>query len=480
MAHAADISPDATATALPSSYRGEVRALLALAVPMSLTQVIQFAVYVADTMMLGRVSTEAVAGSAAGGVLIFLSWMLATGPVNAVTPMVAQALGRDRDAFTDVRRSVRMCLWAVLMLCLPLLLLLVFTEDVLLLMRQDPEVARLAKLYAWAAAPGLACSLVVMALRNYLAALDETVKPMWIVTATVALNIVLNAVFIFGMFGLPAMGVVGAGIASSIAYALSLAMFVWLINRHSRAKRFAVFHNLHRFDRERFGEVVRLSWPISLTTLFEGMLFNAALLVVGLIGVAEQAAYQIGLNVAALAFMVPWGFAMGGAVRIGLAEGAANAPARTRAAVSTLVISALLMAVIAAFVATQGGLITSAYLGVEPKPDDVAVRDLVLLFLPVAAAFMVVDALQVAANQLLRGLKDVTVPVFITGVSYWVIGFPLCWYLAFHTPLGAVGVWWGLAGGLLAAFIGLGTRLWQQLQRPPRPPEVVDPRPAPL
>ena len=479
MANAAPIPPDAT-TALPESYSGEVRALLALALPMSATQVIQFAVYVADTMMLGRVSTEAVAGSAAGGVLIFLSWMLAAGPVNAVTPMVAQALGRDREAFVDVRRSVRMCLWAVLALCLPLLLLLVFTEPVLLALRQDAEVARLAKLYAWAAAPGLAFSLIVMALRNFLAALDETIGPMWIVAGTVALNIALNAVLIFGLFGLPALGVVGAGIASSIAYTVSFILFMWLIRRHPRARRFDVFRNVHRFDAERFTEVARLSWPISLTTLFEGMLFNAALLVVGLIGVAEQAAYQIGLNVAALAFMVPWGFAMGGAVRIGLAEGAANAPARTRAAVSTLTISALLMAAIAWFAATQGHLITGAYLGFEPEAGDLAVRDLVLLFLPVAAAFMVVDALQVAANQLLRGLKDVTVPVFITGVSYWLIGFPLCWWLAFHTPLGAVGVWWGLAAGLLAAFIGLGTRLWQQLRRPPRPPEVLHPEPAPL
>ena len=478
MTAATDI-PTHARTELPDSYPGEIRALLALAVPMSLTQVIQFAVFVADTMMLGRVGKEAVAAAALGSLIIFLVWMIAAGPVNAVTPMAAQALGRDRDAHTDVRRSVRMCLWAIALICLPLGGILLFTQPILLALGQDAEVSRLAAHYAWAAAPGLPLALAIMLLRNFLAALDETLKPMWIVAGTVLINIGLNFVLIFGMFGLPALGVVGAGLASSIAYAISLALFVVLIRRHARARRFDVFQNLHRFDAERFSEVVRLSWPISLTTMFEGMLFNVAVLVMGLIGVAEQAAYQVGLNVAAMAFMVPWGFAMGGAVRIGLAEGAGNAPARTRAAVSTLVISALLMAGIAWFTATQGELIASLYFGFEPKADDIAVRALVVLFLPVAAAFMVVDALQVAANQLLRGLKDVTVPVFITGVSYWVIGFPLCWYLAFHSPLGAVGVWWGLAGGLLAAFIGLGTRLWQQLRRPPRPPEVMDPAPAP-
>ncbi len=459
---------------MPSTFLGEMKALLVLALPMSVTQVIQFAVYVADTMMLGRVGTEAVAAAALGSLLVFLAWMVAAGPVNAVTPMVSQALGRDSEAFTDVRRSVRMSLWVIGLICLPLIGLLALTEPLLLAFGQDPDVSRMAAQYAWVVAPGLPFALAIQALRNFLAALDETVWPMILVSLTVLLNIVLNALLIFGLLGFPELGLIGAGIASSLSYAISFGLFVVLIRWHKRAKRFDVFRNVIRFDRERFGEVVRLAWPISITTLFEGMLFNVAILVMGRIGVAEQAAYQVGLNVAAMAFMVPWGFAMGGAVRIGLAEGAGNAPARARAAGTTLLVSTVLMAAIALFTALQGDFIASLYFGFEPEPKDEAVRALVLLFLPVAAAFMIVDAAQVTCNQLLRGLKDVTVPIYITGVSYWIIGFPLCWYLAFYTPLGAVGIWWGLAAGLFAAFIGLGIRLWLQLQRPPQPPEVMD------
>ena len=465
---------------MPQSWRGETRALLALALPMSATQVIQYAVYVADTMMLGRVSKEAVAAAALGSLLVFLGWMVAAGPVNAVTPMASQALGRDPEAYTDVRRSVRMSLWAITLVCLPLGALLAFTEPLLRLAGQDPEVARMAARYAWVVAPGLPFALYIQALRNFLAALDETVWPMILVSLTVVLNIALNALLIFGLLGFPELGLVGAGIASSVSYAVAFALFVWLVRRHKRARHFGIFQNLHRFDAERFREVVRLSWPISLTTMFEGLLFNVAILVMGLIGVAEQAAYQVGLNVAALAFMVPWGFAMGGAVRIGLAEGAGDVGARSRAAGATLGISIGLMSVIALATWLGGDTIASLYFGFDHDPDDAAVRALVILFLPVAAAFMVVDAAQVACNQLLRGLKDVDVPVVITGISYWLIGFPLCWWLALHTPLGAVGVWWGLAAGLLAAFIGLGTRLWRQLQRPPRPPALRDASPAPL
>ena len=313
-----------------------------------------------------------------------------------------------------------------------------------------------------------------MALRNFLAAIDETIQPMIAVSLTVVLNICLNFVLIFGMFGAPALGLIGAGLASSISYGVCFILFIIMIRFHKRAQSFDVFQNIHKFDRERFVEVVRLSIPISLTTLFEGLLFNVATILMGWIGVAEQAAYHVGLNVAAMAFMVPWGFAMGGAVRIGLAEGALNAPARGRATIATLSVSMGLMALIAIFVATQGNFIADLYFGFNASEDDAAVRALVISFLPIAAGFMLADAAQVTCNQLLRGLKDVNWPMVITGVSYWLIGFPLCYGLAFHTPLGAIGVWYGLAGGLFAAFIGLGIRLWLQLKVPPKAPEILD------
>lgn len=464
---------DRTQTQMPQTMRGELKALLALGLPMSATQVIQYSVYVADTMMIGRIGKEAVAAASLGTLLVFLAWMVAAGPVNAVTPMASQALGRDRNAYTDVRRSVRMALWAVGLVCIPLFLLIAFTEPLLVALGQDPDVARMAGQYALVVAPGLPLALGVMVLRNFLAAIDETIQPLIVVTLTVFLNIGLNAVLIFGMFGAPELGLIGAGIASSVSYGVCFILFVVMIQRHKRAREFDIFQNVHKFDRERFVEVIRLSVPISLTTLFEGMLFNVAIILMGWIGVAEQAAYHVGLNVASMAFMVPWGFAMGGAVRIGLAEGAQDAPARTRAAITTLSVSMALMGVIAFFVATQGGFIADLYFGFDSAEQDAAVRALVISFLPVAAAFMLIDAAQVTSNQLLRGLKDVNWPMVITGVSYWLIGFPLCYVLAFHTPMGAIGVWYGLAAGLFAAFIGLGIRLWRQLKVPPRPPELI-------
>ncbi|MEM7728462.1 MAG: MATE family efflux transporter [Pseudomonadota bacterium] len=467
---------NARITALPRTLRGEIAALLALGGPMALTQIIQFSIYTVDTIMIGRVGTQALAAAAVGTVIYFLLWMIGAGPVSAVTPMVSQAMGTTlgddaSDARRDARRSVRMALWLVVFLTVPMFAFLAFTEKVLIFFGQDPAVSAMAQTYVIALAPGLPFALSIMVLRNFLAALNKTLGPLLIVTVTVGINAGLNAVLIFGLLGAPALGLVGAGIASSVSYFLCFVMMALYVSTDQDSKPFEIFRNIMVFDRERFGEVLRLAWPISVTTLFEGMLFNAAALVMGAIGVRELAAYQVALNVAAMAFMLPFGFAMAGATRIALAEGAANADARRRAVQSTLLISIGAMSLIALGVALFPTAIAHVYM--RPEPENLATIAFILGFLPIAAAFMVFDAVQVAANQLLRGLKDVTAPMIITGVSFWGIGFPACYALALHTPFGPNGVWYGLLLGLTAAFIGLGTRLWLRLKQPPRPPELL-------
>lgn len=473
------MSSDTSIPTLPRTMRGEIAALLALGGPMALTQMVQFSIYTIDTVMIGRVGTESLAAAAIGGVVYFMLWMVGAGPVFSVTPMVSQALGTTigdtaRDARTDVRRSVRMTLWLIFGLIVPMLAILLATEPILLALGQDADVAKLASEYVIVLAPGLPFALGVMALRNFLAALNKTMVPLLLATITVGINAGLNALLIFGLLGFPELGLVGAGIASSISYIICFFLFAAYISLDREARVFEIFRNIFGFDRERFFEVMKLSWPISLTTIFEGALFNAAVLIMGLIGVRETAAYNVSLNVVAMSFMLPWGFSMAGAVRIGLAEGAADKIARRQAAQATLLISIGAMGILALFVAFMPDLIARAYMDVN-NPENSATIALITLFLPLAAAFMIFDAAQVACNQLLRGLKDVTAPMVITGISYWVIGFPLCYGLALHTPLGALGVWYGLMAGLFAAFIGLGIRLWRQLQVPPRPPELLDP-----
>ena len=229
---------------------------------------------------------------------------------------------------------------------------------------------------------------------------------------------------------------------------------------------FDILGNFFRPHWERMRDVFNLGWPISVTTIFEGMLFNACVFLMAAIGTNELAAYQVALNAAAMAFMLPFGFAMGGCVRIGLAAGAGNSAAVQRVGLATITVCIILIMMFAALTTLAPNWIADVYLSASDG-NNAAVRELVLSFLPIAAAFMLFDAAQVAANQLLRGLKDVKVPMIMTGVSYWVIGFPTALYLGLFTPVGAVGIWYGLLAGLAAASVLLGARFWQLAWRAP-------------
>jgi len=443
---------------MPDHWLGEARALLILGLPMAAAQFVQYLVFFFDTAMIGRISPHDVAAASLGSVIYFGLWMLGSGPVMAVAPLVSQALGADQNNTQDARRSVRMALWVIFLMTPFIILCLTQTERLALALGQDPIVAQKAGAYVLALGPGLAFAMGTMALRNFLAALEKTMIPFILVVIVTALNVLLNYIFIFGKFGVPRLELVGAGIASSLSYILGFFLFVLYIRLDARANSFQVFKNFWNSDWSRFKEVVSLGWPISITTLFEGMLFNAAVIIMGVIGVMQQAAYQIALNVAALAFMLPWGLSMAGAVRIGLAEGAENKAALTRCAGVTIICSVIAIMFMAIPIALVPEIITSFYLELE-KAENARVIAFVVGFLPIAAAFMFFDAIQVSANQLLRGLKDVRWPMVLTGISYWVIGFPVAYYLGLKTDIGANGVWYGLMVGLIAASILLGWRL---------------------
>ncbi len=444
---------------MPETFGGEVKALLWLGIPMALAQLIQFSVYTVDTIMLGRVGPETLAAAALGSVVYFLLWMVGAGPVMAVSPLVSQALGADQTNQRDARMSVRMALWVIAFMFPVLLVLIIFVEKILVAAGQDPVLSKQAAIYMMALAPGWPFALFVMALRNFLAAIGKTKIPLVLITLTVLINTGLNALLIFGLLGFPRLELIGAGIASSLSYFICFLMFVIYIERDKEAREFKLFENFFRMHWDRFKEVVQLGFPISVTTIFEGMLFNACVLLMGLIGKMEVAAYQIALNVAALAFMLPFGMSMAGGVRVGLAAGAKNAQGLRRAGLANILVCIALIMIFAIPIALWPDGVAAIYLNVG-EPGNQEVLALVGMFLPIAAAFMFFDATQVAANQMLRGLKDVTVPMWMTGISYWVLGFPVAWYFGLHTDVGAKGIWYGLLVGLVSASILLGGRFY--------------------
>ncbi|MEZ5892003.1 MAG: MATE family efflux transporter [Parvularculaceae bacterium] len=442
-----------------SPWRREFLALMSIGLPMGLTQLVQFSINTVDVLMIGRLGAEPLAAAALGLVMYYVLFVAGMGPAMATSPMVAQALGADADDTRDVRRSVRMGLWVVGIFAPIFSLIYFFSEEFALMTGQPAAIAKLAEPYVLSLMPGLPFALGVIVLRNFLAAIDRARAPLYVIVVTTFLNGFLNYLLIYGNWGFPRLELVGAGIASSISHAAGFFMLLAYIRWEKTAKRFHLFQNFFRPDPSRFSEVIRLGWPISITIGFEALLFNAAVFLMGRIGVNEMAAYQVALNVAAIAFMTPLGLSMAGCVRVGLMEGAKDRAGVRRAALMAVLCSIGAIMIVAIPVMIWPMEIAGFYLE-KGDPHNETVLALVASFLPIAAAFALFDATQVASAQALRGLKDVRAPMILTGVSYWVIGFPVAAYLGLSTPLAAVGVWWGLLASLVAAAILLGGRLY--------------------
>ncbi|MEQ8936574.1 MAG: MATE family efflux transporter [Amphiplicatus sp.] len=440
-------------------WRAELKALLVLGAPMALTQLIQFSINTVDVLMIGRLGAEPLAAASLGIVMYYAVFLLGLGPAMAISPLVSQALGRNRDDVVDVRRSVRMGLWANVLMFPAALILFLNAGAIARALGQPETLAAMAGPYVIALAPGLPFMLGVIMMRNYLAAIEKTKIPLLFILATTFVNAFLNYLLIYGNWGFPRLELVGAGIASAISHAAGFFLLVGYSCVERDAKRFEILKDALKPDWERLREIVRLGWPIGVTIGFEAMLFNSSVFLMGRIGINEVAAYQVALNVAALAFMMPLGMSMAGGVRVGLAAGAGDKERVRRASALTIIVCASIIMVFAIPVMLWPRGVAGLYLNAL-DPENARVLALVASFLPIAAAFALFDATQVAAAQCLRGLKDVRVPMLLTGISYWAIGFPLAAWLGLGTEVGAVGIWWGLLASLACASLTLGARLW--------------------
>lgn len=440
-------------------WRAELKALLTLGAPMALTQLVQFSIQTVDVLMIGRLGPEPLAAASLGLVMYYAVFLIGLGPAMAISPLVSQSLGRDPGDVVDPRLSVRMGLWAVALMFPLALALFLSAGSIARTLGQPEQLAALAGPYVIALAPGLPFMLGVIILRNFLAAIEKTRVPLLFIVATTFFNAFLNYLLIYGAWGFPRLELVGAGIASALAHFAGFALLALYSRLDRDARRFALFRDFFRPHWARLREVIRLGWPIGVTIGFEAMLFNSSVFLMGRIGVNEVAAYQVALNVAALAFMAPLGLSMAGGVRVGLAAGAGDMARVRRASALTILACAGAIMLVAVPVMLAPKAIGGLYLEAG-DPANAVVLALVASFLPIAAAFALFDATQVAAAQCLRGLKDVRMPMLLTGISYWGIGFPLAAWLGLGTKVGAVGVWWGLLAALAAASLSLGTRLW--------------------
>jgi multidrug resistance protein, MATE family len=444
----------------PSRAEGHVRPILVLALPLIGGHLAQFAVGLTDTVMIGWYGVEELAALVLAHAYHFTIFIMGSGFAWAVMPVVAAAAGTADD--TQVRRVTRMGMWISVLFGLAAMPLLIWSDPVLRLLGQEPSVAADAQTYLRIVSIGLIPSLLMMTLKSYLAALGRTQVVFWVMLGSAVLNALLNYALIFGNWGAPELGIRGAAIASVILQAAGLVALV--IYTRAATPEYLLFQRLWRADREAFGRVFRLGWPIGLTNLAEVGLFAASAFMMGWIGTIELAAHGIAITLASATFMFHLGLSNAATIRAGRAYGRRNEAELRQGAGAIIAISmALAMLTVAVFLAFPEPLIALFLDPADPARGRIVAVGVGLLAL--AALFQLADGAQVMALGLLRGVQDTRIPMVYAGLSYWAVGIPASYLLGFTMGYGGAGIWAGLVIGLVLAGGLLMTRFWRRSVR---------------
>ncbi|MGJ8536800.1 MAG: MATE family efflux transporter [Parasphingopyxis sp.] len=443
--------------------RAEIRATLALALPLIVGNFAQAAINTTDVLILGRYDVDALAASALGVNLFFAFAVFAMGLVMAASPLIAAERGRKPHSVRDVRRTVRQASWASLAVCLPVWATLWNTEWVMLLFGQDPALSVAAAGYVRVMMWGLFPFLIFCVLRHYVSALE---RPIWGVIVTVigvGFNALADWILVFGLFGFPELGLTGAAIASLVANFVLMFGMILVVVMVPSFRRYRLLGRFWQSDWPRFFGILGLGLPIAVTLALEVTVFNAAVFLMGLIDRDSLAAHAIAIQVASLAFMIPLGLSQAATVRVGIWHGRRDRAGIARAGSVALWLGCgaalLLSAGMVAFPHELVGLFVD-----RAEPESAPVFRLAVSFLIIAALFQLVDGAQAVGAGVLRGLQDTRVPMLFAALGYWVVGLGLAVWLGFPGGMAGLGIWIGLAAGLAAAAVLMVSR-WFMRER---------------
>lgn len=433
------------------TYPQHIRAVLTLGLPLIGSQLALFAIGLVDTIMLGWYGVEPLAASVLATSLFFLLFLMGAGFAFAVMPMAAEAASQDDIVRT--RRVTRMGLWLSLMFSICALPLMIWSGLVFRVLGQEPDLADLAQTYLRIAGFGLIPALLVTVLRSFLSALERTQIVLWITVLAVLSNAFVNWLLIFGNLGMPELGIRGAAIASVFTQSQSLVLTIAYILWLKPLRVYALFQRIWRPDWPAFMEVFRLGWPIGLTSLAETAMFAVSAIFVGLIGTIPLAAHGIALQIASGTFMVHVGLSQAATIRAGRALGRKDIEGLGKGAWTAFGLSMVFVALTILVFLMIPETLVSGFIA----PDEIARSEIIgigVTLLAVAALFQLVDAVQVMALGMLRGIQDTRLPMIYATISYWIVGIPASYLIGIQWNYGPVGVWLGLVIGLgLAAVL---------------------------
>ncbi|MEN8788553.1 MAG: MATE family efflux transporter [Flavobacteriaceae bacterium] len=441
------------------AYTREFRYNIRLAVPVITGMLGHSFVAFADNIMVGQLGTAELAAVSLGNSFVFIAMSLGIGFSTAITPLVAEADGANDPA--AAKNALKHGLVLCTILGLSLFGIILLLKPLMYHMDQPEEVVVLAMPYLNLVAFSLVPLVMFQAFKQFSEGLSQTKYPMYATIIANVVNVVINYLLIFGAFGFPKLGIIGAAIGTLVSRMIMLLYLWYLLRIKPKFHDYVNGFNFKQLSGEVFRKIINLGFPSALQMFFEVMIFTVAIWLSGVLGKNPQAANQIALNLSSMTFMVGMGLGVAAMIRVGNQMGLRNYLDLRRIARSIFLLTLILQIGFAIFFLLGRHWLPTIYLDLNDPvnlADNTEVMIIAAELLLVSAFFQISDGLQVVILGALRGLQDVKIPTLITFIAYWVVGFPICYYLGLHTSLKSTGIWIGLLSGLTASAIMLYIR----------------------
>lgn len=442
-----------------SNYTKEFKYNWQLAAPVMLGMLGHTFVSFVDNIMVGQLGTAQLAAVSLGNSFMFIAMSLGIGFSTAITPLVAEADASGN--FKAGKSAFKHGLFLCTVLGVLLFLLVFFAKPLMYLMKQPVEVVELAIPYLNFVALSLIPLIVFQGFKQFSDGLSMTRYPMYATILANVINVLLNYLLIFGKFGFPELGIVGAAYGTLVSRVIMLWHLWYLLQRKEQSKAFVTHIKFFVLDKLMLRKIINLGAPSAMQMFFEVAIFTAAIWLSGLLGKNPQAANQIALNLSSMTFMVAMGLSVASMIRVGNQKGLKQYFELRRIAFSLFLLGTIFAIVFALIFLIFHDYLPRIYVDFDDAvnfSDNMEVISIASQLLLAAAIFQISDSIQVVVLGALRGLQDVRFPTLITFVSYWMIGFPISWFLGKEDAYGSFGIWLGLLAGLTSASILLFVR----------------------
>jgi MATE family multidrug resistance protein len=412
-----------------------------------------------DNIMVGQLGTAELAAVSLGNSFMFIAMSIGIGFSTAITPLIAEADASNN--FKQAKSTYKHGLFLCTTLGILLFLLVFFSKPLMYLMQQPEEVVVLAIPYLNLVAFSLIPLVIFEAIKQFTDGMSMTKYPMYATLIANIINVVLNYLLIFGKFGFPEMGMVGAAYGTLVSRII-MVIYLWTLLRYKERSR-KIVRNIKLFtlDFSMIKKIVNIGSLSAMQMFFEVAIFTSAIWLSGLLGKNSQAANQIALNLSSMTFMVAMGLSVASMIRVGNQKGLQNYKELRRIAFSIFLLGILLAVFFALLFFIFHKSLPNVYVDLNDTTnykDNMEVLSIASTLLLAAAFFQISDSIQVVVLGALRGLQDVKIPTILTFISYWVVGFPISYFLGTEEMYGSFGIWLGLLAGLTTASILLFIR----------------------